>query len=65
VARKLRLRASYLSNVSDGVITLTPRTGQGVHALCSRGPRKIHLPTGGSYGEGNGGSRTRRWFFPT
>jgi hypothetical protein len=32
VARKLRLRASYLSNVSDGVITLTPRTSQGVHA---------------------------------
>jgi hypothetical protein len=32
VARKLRLRASYLSNVSDGVITLTPGNRQGVDA---------------------------------
>jgi TonB-dependent Receptor Plug Domain/Carboxypeptidase regulatory-like domain len=39
VARRLRLRASYLSSVSDGVITLTPRTGQGVdaHVLGGRG----------------------------
>lgn len=39
VARRLRLRASYLSSVSDGVITLTPRTGQGVdaYALGGRG----------------------------
>jgi len=32
VAKRLRLRASYLGNVSDGVITLTPRNGQGVDA---------------------------------
>jgi hypothetical protein len=32
VAKRLRLRASYLSNVSDGIITLTPRTGPGVDA---------------------------------
>ena len=32
VARRLRLRARYLSNVSDGVITLTPRNGQGIDA---------------------------------
>jgi hypothetical protein len=32
VAKTLRLRASYLSNVSDGVITLTPRNGQRVDA---------------------------------
>jgi hypothetical protein len=32
VSRRLRLRASYLSNASDGVITLTPRNGQGVDA---------------------------------
>jgi hypothetical protein len=32
MAKRLRLRASYLSNASDGVITLTPRTGQGVDA---------------------------------
>jgi hypothetical protein len=32
VARGLRLRASYLSNMSDGTITLTPRNGQGVDA---------------------------------
>lgn len=39
VARKLRLRASYLSNVSDGVITLTPRAGQGgdAYVLGGRG----------------------------
>jgi hypothetical protein len=40
VARKLRLRASYLSNVSDGVITLTPRTGQGVDAYVLGGRGK-------------------------
>jgi hypothetical protein len=39
VARRLQLRASYLSSVSDGVITLTPRTSGGVdaYALGGRG----------------------------
>jgi hypothetical protein len=39
VAKMLRLRASYLSSVSDGVITLTPRTIPGVdaYALGGRG----------------------------
>ncbi len=39
VARRLRLRASYLSSVSDEGITLTPRTGQEVdaYALGGRG----------------------------
>jgi TonB-dependent receptor-like protein len=32
VAKRLRLRAGYLSNVSDGIITLTPRAGQRVDA---------------------------------
>jgi hypothetical protein len=40
VSRRLRLRASYLSGISDGVITLTPRTGQGVHAYALGGHGK-------------------------
>jgi hypothetical protein len=40
VARKLRLRASYLSNVSDGIMTLTPRTSQGVDAYVLGGRGK-------------------------
>jgi hypothetical protein len=40
VARRLRLRVGYLSNVSDGVITLTPRTGQGVDAYVLGGRGK-------------------------
>src|SRR6267378_4373681 len=44
VARRLRLRARYLSNVSDGVITLTPRNGQGIDAyvLGARGRSIYH-----------------------
>jgi hypothetical protein len=43
VARRLRLRASYLSNVSDGVITLTPRNGQvDAYVLGARGRSIYH-----------------------
>ncbi|HXM93047.1 MAG TPA: TonB-dependent receptor [Candidatus Dormibacteraeota bacterium] len=39
VVRRLRLRVNYLSSVSDGVITLTPRSSKGVdaYALGGRG----------------------------
>jgi hypothetical protein len=40
VARRLRLRASYLSSVSGGIITLTPRTGHGVDAYALGGGGK-------------------------
>jgi hypothetical protein len=40
VARRLRLRLNYLSNVSDGVITLRPRTGQGIDAYALGGHGK-------------------------
>jgi len=40
VARRVRLMAGYLSSISDGVITLTPRTGQGVDAYALGGGGK-------------------------
>src|SRR3984893_17884358 len=40
LASRLRLRSIYLSSVSDGVITLTPRTRQGVYAYALGGRGK-------------------------